>query len=185
MSTGDVRGRLLVATPVIDSGLFYRSVVYMLDHDADGAIGVIVNRPLESGVDEVLPEWSEAVAAPGCLFNGGPVAMDAALAVGVVGPASLVPSGWRPTSGRVGLIDLAGPVPPSGTLQGLRVFAGYAGWGAGQLEDEIDEGSWVVVEAEERDIVSARPESLWSAVLRRQADDLRLWSTYPDDPTCN
>jgi len=185
MSTGDVRGRLLVATPVIESGVFHRSVVYMLDHDVEGAVGVIVNRPLDSGVDEVLPEWAEAVAAPGRLFNGGPVSMDAALAVGVIGSSSLVPSGWRPTAGRVGLVDLTGPVPPHGMLQGLRVFAGYAGWGSGQLEDEIAEGSWVVVDAEDQDIVSPYPESLWARVLRRQDDDLRLWSTFPDDPTVN
>ncbi|RLV56685.1 YqgE/AlgH family protein [Aeromicrobium phragmitis] len=185
MSTVDVRGRLLVAAPAIEGGLFYRSVVYMLDHDAEGAVGVIVNRPLDSGVDEVLPEWGDAVNAPGCLFNGGPVSTDAALAVGVIGAASLVPSGWRPTYGRVGLVDLTGPVPPHGTLQGLRIFAGYAGWDAGQLEEELDEGSWVVVDAEEGDLLSATPELLWSSVLRRQDDDLRLLSTYPEDPTFN
>ena len=77
-----------------------RSVVYVLDHDEDGALGVIVNRPLDSGVEDVLPQWSDRVNAPDCLFEGGPVSMDAALALGVVADASHGPDGWRQTSGR-------------------------------------------------------------------------------------
>lgn len=181
-------GHLLLATPEIEFGPFWRSVVYVLDHTEDGAVGVIVNRPTDADVDDVLPQWGRSVTAPGCLFEGGPVGLDSALAVGVLLEATSigVPSyGWRPMSRRVGLVDLDGPQPDPGILEGLRVFAGYSGWTAGQLEAEIQQGSWLVAPALDHDLVTARPETLWSDVLRRQGDDLRLWATLPDDPKLN
>ncbi|MFL6091064.1 MAG: YqgE/AlgH family protein [Aeromicrobium sp.] len=179
-----LRGRLLVATPMIGGGPFWRSVVYVLDHGDDGSLGVIVNRPLNAEVADVLPSWGDIVTAPTQLFDGGPVGSDAALAVGVV-QDGLVPQGWHQMSNRVGLVDLDGPVPGSGQFVAIRVFAGYAGWGAGQLDDEIDEGSWFVVDAEDSDLGSSRPDSLWSDVLRRQAGELRLLATFPADPDVN
>lgn len=175
---------MLIATPAIEVGPFWRSVVFLLDHDEDGALGVIVNRPLESDVDAVLPDWARLVNAPECLFEGGPVAMDSALALGVLSGDD-IPAGWRRMAGRVGLVDLDGPVPKIGAFAGLRVFAGYAGWSPSQLEDELAEGAWMVVDADENDLISPRPEILWSQILRRQQGDLRFWATYPDDPNWN
>lgn len=179
-----LRGRLLVATPAIESGPFLRSVVFLLDHDDDGALGVIVNRPLESEVDDVLPDWAALVNAPVCLFEGGPVDMDSALALGVVGGV-VPPRGWHQMAGRVGLVDLDGPLPDLGELAGLRVFAGYAGWSPGQIEEELAEGAWLVVDAYDGDLFSPQPETLWRDVMRRQEGDLRFWATFPDDPTVN
>lgn len=182
-----LRGHLLVATPAIGDGPFWRSVVFVLDHDEDGALGVIVNRPLDADVDQVLPQWADLLDAPVCLFDGGPVAEDVALAVGLVDDstaAALLP-GWRTMAGRVGLVDLTGPVPDAGQLAGLRVFAGYAGWSPGQLEQEIEQEAWVVVAARDADLVSAQPLNLWHDVLRRQEGDLRFWATLPDDPAVN
>lgn len=180
-------GRLLVATPAIEDGPFWRSVVFVLDHDADGALGVIVNRPLDAEVEDVLPQWTDHVDAPVCLFDGGPVSEDVALAVALLGdgPAVEPPAGWQAMSGRIGLIDLAGPIPAAGQLAGMRVFAGYAGWGPGQLETEIADDAWVVLEARDADLVSPQPLNLWHDVMRRQSDDLRFWSTLPDDPRVN
>lgn len=180
-----VRGQLLVATSAIESGPFWRSVVYLLDHDADGALGVIVNRPSNADVDDILPGWADWVNAPSCLFEGGPVDLDSALAVGVVADTSSQPSGWHRMAGRVGLVDLDGPRPLGGEFVGLRVFAGYAGWGTGQLEAEIEEGSWLVVPAEDGDLTSPTPDLLWSEVLRRQRGETRFWSTLPSDPGLN
>jgi putative transcriptional regulator len=177
-------GRLLVATPLIGAGPFQRSVVFLLDHDHDGALGVIVNRPLESDVDDVLPGWADVVNAPVCLFDGGPVGMDSALALGLAADGA-PPAGWRQMAGRVGLVDLEGPVPDGSELAGLRVFAGYAGWGPGQLEDEVAEGAWLVADARDDDLISPRPETLWREVLRRQDGDVRFWTTFPDDPSIN
>lgn len=178
-----------MATPAIETVPFMRSVVFLLDHDGDGALGVIVNRPLDSEVDDVLPDWAGLVNAPVCLFDGGPVAMDSALALGVIARPQdqngAPPLGWRQMSGRVGLVDLEGPLPSHGEFAGLRVFAGYAGWGPGQLEDELDEGAWLVLDARDDDLVSPQPETLWREVLRRQDNDARFLTTFPDDPSAN
>ena len=184
---GSLAGQLLVATPALVDGHFRRAVVLVLDHDDDGALGVILNRPTKIDVDEVLPGWSTSVSAPGGVYEGGPVATDSALAVGLLASEpSEEPIGWRPMFGRVGLIDLDVPATViEQALAGMRIYAGYAGWGDGQLEAEIEEGSWLVIEASESDLVHASPENLWRDVLRRQDNDLRMLATYPDDPTMN
>lgn len=183
-----LRGRLLIATSAIEIGPFVRSVVFVLDHDEHGALGVIVNRPLPADIDDVLPQWADHVNAPVCLFDGGPVAEDSALAVGVLAAdetATVPPTGWRTMAGRVGLVDLDGPPPALGQLAGLRLFAGYTGWGPGQVESELDEGAWIAVDACDDDLTSPQPENLWRHVMRRQSGDLRYWATFPDDPTLN
>jgi len=180
-----LRGRLLVATPSIDGGPFWRSVVYLLDHGEDGSLGVILNRPLNALVADVLPPWGGIVSEPTHLFDGGPVGSDAALAVGVVRDGLVPASGWHQMSERVGLVDLDGPVPTSGEFSAIRVFAGYAGWDAGQLDGEIEEGSWLVVDAVESDLGSAEPTMLWRDVLRRQSGDIRMLATFPADADLN
>lgn len=168
--------------------MFARSVVFLLSHDDEGALGVIVNRPLESEVHRVLPEWTSAVTSPTLLFRGGPVEADGAIAVGVLAdpaPVDGPPAGWQPMAGRVGLVDLDGPPPAPRQLVGLRVFAGYAGWSSGQLEDEVEEGAWLVLDGGPGDLISRHPESLWRDVVRRQPGDLRFWTTLPDDPSDN
>ena len=181
-------GRLLVASPALGDPSFARAVVLLLDHDEDGALGVIINRPTPVGVDAVLPDWEPFATAPGVLFQGGPVALDSALGLAVVPVATATTS--RSAGGacpvRLGLVDL--DTPPeilAAEMADLRIFAGYAGWGAGQLEAELAEDAWYVVPAEATDAFSAEPEGLWSSVLRRQGGDLAFLSTYPEDPTMN
>jgi putative transcriptional regulator len=179
-------GRLLVATPRLDDPNFRRTVVLLLDHGEDGALGIVVNRPLEVDVSAVLPNWQPYATAPGRLFQGGPVALDSALGVVAVPGEDAEPEGVRRIIGSLGLVDLdTSPHGVAGGVAGLRIFAGYAGWSAGQLEGEIGEGAWYVVDAEPRDPFSDRPQSLWREVLRRQRGELALVSTYPDDPSHN
>lgn len=174
----------MVATTAIEEEPFRRSVVHLLDADAAGALGVILNRPLAADIGDILPDWVNAVDSPGYLFNGGPVEVDGAIAIGVAAPGSS-PDGWRAMHGRIGLVDLDGPPPSPGEFDGLRVYAGYAGWSAGQLEAEILEGAWLVVPTEDSDLWRRDTETLWRDVLRRQADDTRFWATLPDDPADN
>ena len=199
MTTTSWAGSLLVATPALGDPSFHRSVVLLLDHDEEGALGVVVNRPTEVDVGAVLPDWEAYAGVPGVVFHGGPVDLDSALALGAVrsalhGPTGLVvpgPAGsdllgWRRVIGDLGLVDLDAPpelVVPA--LDRLRIFAGYAGWGSGQLEDEVSEGAWWVLPAEPRDAFADEPEELWRAVLRRQPGELALVSTYPEDPALN
>lgn len=182
----DLSGRLLVATPQISAGVFRRSVVLMLHHDGEGAQGIVLNRPLEARVDAVLPMWQEHVTRPGVLFEGGPVGLDSALGLVTV-PGDLgEPMGVKRLFGGVGLVDLdTPPVLVMPEVAGLRIFAGYAGWAAGQLEGEVRSGSWYVVDAEGRDAFTDSPESLWVRVLRRQRDHLAFVSTFPEDPSLN
>jgi len=180
-------GRLLVATPTLGDPNFSRTVVYVLDHDESGTLGVVVNRPTTVPVGEVLPDWQQYTTDPGVLFQGGPVALDSALGLAVLpGIGDDEPVGWRRVVDGLGLVDLDAPpeVLVDG-MAGLRIFAGYAGWGSGQLEDELAEGAWYVVPGLAGDAFTAAPEGLWRAVLRRQGGDLAFVSTYPDDPTQN
>jgi putative transcriptional regulator len=179
-------GRLLVATPLLGDPNFRRTVILMLDHNDEGALGIVVNRPLDVDVSAVLPSWQPYVTAPGRLFQGGPVALDSALGVVAVPGDTEEPVGVKRIIGALGLVDL--DTPPEvvcGGVAGLRIYTGYAGWGGGQLEGEIAEGAWYVVDAEARDPFTDEPHRMWSAVLRRQRGDVAFVSTFPDDPARN
>ena len=184
MDSDALRGRLLVATPNLGDPNFERTVVRVLEHGDEGALGVVLNRPSGLDLAEPLPEWAGAAAHPPVIFIGGPVAPSAAvcLARAAVGGAE----GWEPLLGRVGTMDLdIDPDQAIPRLEEIRVFAGYAGWGPGQLESEIATGGWFVVDADASDPLSPAPEELWSAVLRRQRGTLALFAAYPRDPSLN
>lgn len=185
-------GGLLVAAPQLDDPNFRRSVVLVLEHDHDGGtLGVVLNRPSEISVTQVLPSWDPLVTGPPVLFQGGPVQTDSALALAAV-PSGGEPLGWRrlhsaaPAVSRLGTVDLdAPPEILAGEIAQMRIFAGYAGWTAGQLETEMREGAWYLVDAEPGDTFHAVPEALWRSVLRRQPGELAFVATCPDDPTLN
>lgn len=182
-------GRLLVATPALADPNFDRAVVLLLDHDEEGSLGVVLNRPTPVDVGDILEGWADLAGEPGVVFQGGPVSLDSALGVAVVPGGTgggAAPLGWRRVYGAIGLVDLeAPPELLAAALGSLRIFAGYAGWGPGQLEDELLEGAWYVVESEPGDISYPVPERLWREVLRRQRSELAMVATYPDDPSLN
>jgi putative transcriptional regulator len=185
-SNGDtLTGRLLVATPMLRGSVFDRAVVFMLSHDDDGALGVMVNRPTEVSVDDVLPGWTPLLSAPGVVFQGGPVSLDSALGL-VSFDGREEPLGIRRVKGHVGVVDLDTPTEiVAAVVSAMRVFAGYAGWAADQLEAEIAEGSWYVVDAELSDVFRPDTEDLWPLVLRRQPGPLALMASFPEDPSLN
>jgi len=177
---------LLVATPALLDPNFADSVVLLLDVDENGALGVVLNRPSAVPVADVLADWGDVVAEPEVLFLGGPVSTEGALAVALLRAEDDVPVGFREVEGRLGLLDLDTPVELiDGSLQGLRIFAGYAGWGSDQLAGEIEEGSWYVVPGEAPDVFRVDPADLWRDVLRRQPGELAWHSTRPLDPDLN
>lgn len=183
-------GQLLIAAPDLVDPNFDRTVVFLLDHDGSGSLGVIVNRPTELEVAEVLPPWSGLSTGPDVVFAGGPVGVDGALALALFDavPASLGarPRGWRPVVGSIGLIDLdSDPESLRTHLRALRIFAGYAGWGSGQLDSELSQGAWVIADSVPADAFCARPDRLWGDVLRRQPGELRFLATRPVDPALN
>ncbi len=178
---------LLVATPAIGDPNFAETVVLLLDVDDDGgSVGVILNRPTGLAVSEVLGGWGEVVDEPEVLFQGGPVETDGALAVALRRSDDDGVLGMRAVVDRLALLDLDTPVELVGDeIDGLRIFAGYAGWGAGQLDREIEEGSWYVVPGIAPDVFRSDTSTLWRDVLRRQPGDLALYSTRPLDPGLN
>ena len=179
-------GMLLVATPVLLDPNFAETVVLMLDVDEGGALGVVLNRPTGVPVADVLDPWGEIVAEPEVLFQGGPVSTEGALGVALLRDKDDSPVGFREIEGRLGVVDLDTPVElVDGSLEGMRIFAGYAGWGSEQLAAEIEEGSWYVVPAEARDAFRVDPSDLWREVLRRQPGELAWHSTRPLDPELN
>jgi putative transcriptional regulator len=162
-------------------------VVLLLDHDEDGTLGVVLNRITDIDVGSILPSWRVHVSGDPQLFDGGPVARDSALGLAALpGPETHEPEGFRRVTGALGLVDLdLEPGTLADELAGLRIFAGYAGWSPGQLDDEMDEGAWYVVPARRDDVFTADPAGLWRTVLRRQPGELAFLATFPDDPTLN
>lgn len=172
-------GTLLVASPLLVDPNFYKTVVFILQHDLEGAVGVVLNRPSEEAVENHLPEWARRLEDPPVVFVGGPV--DPAVAIGVV--RSDRPAEPTALLG-VGMVDL-GSDPAAGTPGPVRVFSGYAGWGPGQVEAELEEGAWLVLEAEPDDVFTQNPAELWSIVLRRQGGKVAMLATFPLDPSMN
>lgn len=172
--TVSVAGRLLVAQPTLPDPNFFRSVVYVVDHNAEGAFGVVLNRPTTTPVILVLPEFADVVTEPGVFFEGGPVGEDNV--VGLVRDAEQVGK----------LADLAEITEAPDSFEGpLRLFAGYCGWAPHQLDVELAEGSWVVAEARDDDLFGGDAIGLWEVVLRRQGGAIGRMSLFPEDLSVN
>lgn len=175
-------GTLLVSSTDLAEPTFRRTVVYIIEHNDAGTLGVVLNRPSDTAVHDVLPQWSQACAAPRTLFIGGPVKRDAALCLGTVRVGASITGvpGLRRVDGRVVLVDLdADPDRIGALVEGIRIFAGYAGWTFGQLEGELDNDDWVVVSALPSDPITSRRGDMWADVLRRQPLPLSLLATHP------
>jgi len=185
----DVRpGSLLVAMPALSDPTFAGTVVYVLDHSESGTLGVVLGRPSQVEIRDVLPGWCDLAVDPGVFHVGGPCETDTALCL-AVSPGALadVGSPLRRVAGDVYLVDLdSDPGDLQEEITGLRVFAGYAGWSPGQLAVEIAEGAWACVAGGPDDVLSAPAgPDLWRAVMGRQTGRLAVLSTAPADPAAN
>jgi putative transcriptional regulator len=179
-------GMLLLASPELLDPNFIDTVVLILDADEDGAMGVVLNRPSPVPVVAVLADWGDIVAEPEVLFRGGPVSPEGALAVAQIRDQHVVPPGLRPVTDHLAIVDLDGSADDlDGSVDGVRIFAGYAGWGAGQLEGEVAGGDWYVVPSLPVDAFQADPSDLWREVMRRQPGELAWHVNRPADPELN
>jgi putative transcriptional regulator len=172
-----LRGQLLVAAPILHDPNFHRAVVLIAEHGEEGAMGLVLNRPTDTAVADALPELVSLAGEEEPVYLGGPVALESVLAIAELDDPE---DASELLFGAVGFVQ--GPDVP--VLRG-RVYVGYAGWSAGQLEEELEEESWLVLPAEADDLFSDDADGLWSAVLRRQGGPYALLAQMPPDPSLN
>ena len=186
-----VAGQLVVATPQLGDPNFAKTVVLLLRADPDdGALGLVLNRPTGTDVAEVLPQWADLAASPPAVFRGGPVQPAAAICLGRGRPGGTAVSSFARLEGlpdgSLGTVDLdCAPHELQAAVSEVRLFAGYAGWAAGQLESEVDEGAWWVLDALPADAFAVQPDLLWKQVLLRQGPPIAFAASYPPDPALN
>jgi putative transcriptional regulator len=177
-----LRGHLLIAGSSLQDPNFRRTVVLVGHHDDEGAVGVVLNRESEVEVAAAVPPLAGLVEPGERLFFGGPVSSQSAV---------VLADFEHPENAEVVAFDSVGFLPEEtdsdaiGGLRRARVFAGYAGWGAGQLEAELEEGSWLTEPALAADVFTGDPDGLWASVVRRKGPAFRLMSTMPFDPELN
>lgn len=179
------RHRLLISVPDMGDPNFDQTVVFVIDHEEGGALGVVINRPSESPVSDHIADLDVELASPPVLFIGGPVSIGGILAIGRR-KLDRQPSHVVALSGPLALIEPDALV--EGTVEGVeavRIFTGYSGWAAGQLDGELAAGAWHVVDAMPDDVLCAEPEQLWRRVMRRQGGRLAAHGLYPEDPSVN
>jgi putative transcriptional regulator len=171
-----LRGRLLIAAPSLFD-YFRRTVVLVLEHTEDGAMGVVLNRLSETPVADAVPALAELAPEGELVRVGGPVAPQSVVALGEFGDLS---EAGTSVIGPLGTLD---PEAANASLRRLRVYAGYAGWAPGQLDGELEQGAWIVADVDPED--PFRDGDLWSSVLRRKGEGYSLLATMPADPSLN
>lgn len=185
MSVQSLKGHLLIAGPALVDPNFRRTVVLVGEHSEEGALGVVLNRASETTVDDAVPELAELVELVGEIGSvhvGGPVQPSA-----IVVLADFV----EPDRAGALVLESVGFLPAEvdpetlGELRRARVYAGYAGWGPGQLDGELEEGSWIVEPALAEDVFTPQPDALWSDVLRRKGGPFGVLAMMPPDPSLN
>lgn len=179
-ASSSLRGRLLISKPDLHDTDFDGTITFLLEHGAEGALGVIINRPSQLQVADAFPVWMSSAPEPAVVFAGGPVERNSMIVLGT----SATEEGALP----LGLhsVDLDDGSPPRGDgVDRIRIFAGYAGWGAGQLEGELAHGAWWVVDAGLDDLFCEEPENLWSSIMRREGGELAWFAHFPEDPSLN
>ena len=183
--TETLRGKLLVATPPLVDPNFDRTVVLMLEHGTDGALGIVLNRPTSTPVVDAVPDWAATASAPAVVYLGGPVGIGTVIAL-ARSHTDDPPPGTERVFDRLVAVDLSSDSEALGpSLAALRVWTGYAGWAPRQLDDELAQNAWFVLDAVESDVTTTAPEALWRSVLARQPGTLAWFSNFPDDPAHN
>lgn len=178
-----LKGKLLLASPTLEDPNFARTVVLVAEHTDEGAMGLVLNRPAELTVGESAPELGELLDGDEPIYVGGPVQPNAVIVLAAFtdpGAAGLL------ISDDVGFLsaqlDLA---DSAAATHRTRVFAGHAGWGPGQLDEEMEREDWIVESPRPDELFATEPESLWSRVLTRKGGTFALVARMPLDPSLN
>jgi putative transcriptional regulator len=183
LAVDSLKGKLLLASPALFDPNFRRTVILVGEHSDEGAMGLVLNRPSETAVGEAVPELATLVGDGTAVWLGGPVQQSAVMVLAEFddpGEAASI------VIGDVGFASAEGDyILLAAATRRARVYAGYAGWGPGQLEAELDESSWIVEPADGVDLFPDERADLWSAVLRRKGGVYRLVALMPEDPSVN
>ena len=179
-----LRGSLLIASPAVQDPRFRKTVVLVAEHTDDGAMGVVLNRPAESTVGSAVPELEPVAGSDEHVHIGGPVSETAVTVLAEFDDPSAAAILIDGDLGFVGS-QAGDPVEVAEAVRRTRVFAGHAGWSAGQLEEEMEEESWIIEPASRDDVFTEDPQHLWEKILRRKGGDYAVIATMPDDPSLN
>lgn len=183
-----VAGSLLLAAPDMPDPNFRRAIVYMIEHDHSGSLGVVISRRSQTPVSEILPAWAPLCAPAADFHIGGPVKPDTGIALAVLkaGVDGEDLGCLQRIDGRVHVVDLdSDPADLAERVEGMRVFVGYTGWAPGQLQGELDRGDWYVAPSLPSDLLAPARVDVWGAVLRRQEMPLPLYATFVNDGDVN
>ena len=178
-----LRGHLLIASPALEDPNFVRTVVLVGEHTEEGALGVVLNRPSDTTVTEGVPDLAEIVEDGDLVHVGGPVQPSAVLVLAQFADPGAAQVLVLEDVGFLSLDDEGEAVATA--LRRARVYAGYAGWGPGQLEEELEREDWIVEPAQLDDVFAGCPEKLWAGVLDRKGGPYKLVARMPKDPTLN
>ena len=174
-------GKLLISSPSLVDPNFRRTVILMTHHDEEGAVGLVLSRPSELRIAEAVPDLGDLPYADEVVYFGGPVQPEAVV---VLVELDEPREDAEPIVGRVAYMPPGVEIWELGVAR-ARVFAGYSGWGPGQLESELEEPSWIVAHADPEDVFAADPDELWRTVLQRKGGMYSLIATMPYDPSRN
>ena len=178
-----VRGKLLIAGPTLLDPNFWRTVVLVVEHTEDGALGLVLNRPSETTVGEAVAQLEELVDPDDQLFIGGPVQPSSVIVLAQFedpGEAAVI------AFQDIGVLAAGGALEDAGAgVRSGRAFVGHSGWGPGQLDGELERGDWILEPARRGDAFSAEPDELWSDVLTRKGGSYALIARMPPDPSVN
>ncbi len=178
--SSSLEGKLLVSKPEFHDPNFDGTITLLLEHNEAGALGIILNRASDLSVDEPFPGWSGLAADPPVIFAGGPVERDGLIALGRSMVDGALPLGIHSVD-----LDEQPELLRGEGIEDVRIFAGYAGWGSGQLEGELATGAWWVTDAELDDVFFAEPRQLWPHVMRRSGGELEWFAHFPSDASLN
>jgi putative transcriptional regulator len=176
-----LQSQLLISSPTLVDPNFRRTVVLLTSHDENGAMGLVLTRPSSVLVVDVVPELAGLPGLDDVVYSGGPVQPEVFVALAQFDD---VEDAAGPVVGNVGFVA-AGTVPDDLAVQRMRIFAGYAGWSAGQIEAELEESSWILARAEPDDAFATDPDELWRTVLNRKGGGYALIAAMPFDPSLN
>ena len=177
-----IRGQLLVAGPSLLDPNFHRTVVLVCEHDEEGAMGLVLNRPSPILAEQAIPELGGALGPEDTLWVGGPVQTTSVVVLADFADED----DGLPVAGHIGLVLPDADLDRVGTaVRRARAFLGFAGWGAGQLDGEVENEDWIVADFAPEDAFTDEPETLWARVLGRKGGAYALLATMPPDPSQN